>query len=328
MKNFAAVFIFLLFINVITPVAYCRIYSQFDGGMETAPATSPAPDRQQSTDIITLFDKSTGGLIQLSLTDYLVGAAACEMPASYEAEAIKAQMIAIHSYYDYCQEHPEYIENGYITVEEASMKGYASPSRLQQYWGINYYDYYNKFLRCANEVSNMILTYREQPALTTYYAVSCGKTQSSKEQWGQELPYLTVVDSSFDGVSDDYLQMNSFTVNEMYAVLKSSFPFLEISEETPEQWFGDIIYSESGYAKFVPVGIDNIPGDQFRDALHLPSSCVIVFFEDGMFSVATKGYGHGVGMSQFGANQLSQQGKKYNEILSHYYPGTTLTTKS
>ena len=80
-------------------------------------------------------------------------------------------------------------------------------------------------------------------------------------------------------------------------------------------------------ATYVTIGGDMVPGDQFRTALSLPSSCVMVFLEDGEFSVATKGYGHGVGMSQFGANQLSQQGKTFDEILSHYYPGTTLTEK-
>lgn len=326
MKNFTAVFIFLLFINIITPVAYCRLYTHIDESIpgdadSTREYETPATDEK-----IVLFDKSTGTLTELTLTDYLIGAAACEMPASYEAEAIKAQMIAIHSYYNYCSRNPEYTDNGYITVDEANMQGYASAARLQQYWGINYYDYYNKFLRCANEVCNMVLTYNNGPVLASYYAVSCGKTRTSEERWGQRLPYLTVVDSSFDAVSDNYLQMNSFTVSEMYTILKSTFPFLEISEESPEKWFGNIVYNESGYAKFVTVGVDNIPGDQFRQALHLPSSCVMVFFEDDMFSVATKGYGHGVGLSQFGANQLSQQGKKYNEILRHYYPGTVLTT--
>ena len=324
MKNFVTVFILLLFINVVTPAAYFRIYSYIEQNTRIIPSATPAPPAEADNGSVSIFDKSTGRLLQIPLNEYLIGAAACEMPASYEAEAIKAQMIAIHSYYEYCLQHPEQVENGYIMVEEADMKGFASPQRLQQYWGINYYDYYNKFARCADEVSNMVLTYDNQPAMTTYYAVSCGKTQSSKEQWGQELPYLTVTDSSWDGVSDNYLQMNSFTVSEMYAVLRSSFPFLQISEGTPEKWFGDIIYSESGYAKFIPVGMDNIPGDQFRDALHLPSSCVMIFFEDNKFSVATKGYGHGVGMSQFGANQLSQQGKKYSDILAHYYPGTTL----
>ncbi len=327
MKKFAAVFVFLLFINIITPIVYCRLYTKVEEKMPEQSEFQTEIPSQYINEKIVLFDKSAGSLIELSLQDYLIGAAACEMPASYEAEAIKAQMIAIHSYYNYCTRNPEYIDNGYITVDEANMQGYASTTRLQQYWGINYYDYYNKFLRCANEVSNMILTYNDEPALTSYYAVSCGKTRTSEERWGQSLPYLTVVDSSFDAVSDNYLQMNSFTISEMYTILKSTFPFLEISEETPEKWFGNIIYNESGYARFVTVGVDSIPGDQFRDALHLPSSCVMVFFEDDMFSIATKGYGHGVGMSQFGANQLSQQDKNYSEILRHYYPGTVLTTQ-
>ncbi|MBR5520944.1 MAG: SpoIID/LytB domain-containing protein [Oscillospiraceae bacterium] len=326
MKNFLAVFLLILSMNIITPVIYCKIYDNTLSDISPAPAATFTPVETAESKNITVIDSNTGQLLELSLTDYLIGAAACEMPVTYEAEAIKAQMIAIHSYYEYCKRNPRYLENDYISVDESRMQGYASTARLQQYWGINYYDYYNKFARCAQEVKDMLLTYNMEPALTTYYAVSCGKTRSSREMWGQNLDYLTTIESTFDGISDDYLQMNSFTVSEMYTILKSTFPFLEIEEDTPEKWFGNIIYNESGYTKFIPVGTDNIPGDQFRTALNLPSSCIMIFFEDGKFSVATKGYGHGVGMSQFGANQLSQQGKTYKEILSYYYPGTQLNT--
>lgn len=323
MKNFVIIFIFLLAVNLLVPVGYAKIYTRLDK-IDTGEKTEEYVQPRTSDETVVLFDKSTDSLIEVELVDYLVGAAACEMPALYEAEAIKAQMIAIHSYYRYCLDHPEYLDGGYITVNEEKMLGYTSKTRLTEYWGMSFYDYYNKFLRCANEICDEILTYDGQAALTTYYAVSCGKTCSSRDLWGQELEYLTSVDSSFDAVSDNYLKIKEFEVNELYTVLKSTFPFLEITEGEPEKWFGDIIYLDSGYAKYVPVGIDKIPGDQFRDALGLPSSCVMVFLEDDVFSVATKGYGHGVGMSQFGANQLSQQGKNYKEILLHYYPNTVL----
>lgn len=329
MKKFIGIFLFLLLINLVVPVLYYNLYSAaqtvlpVSSQSEEISSFAEAPSVKR-TDTVTIYDSEKNEAVELSLIDYLVGAAACEMPASYEAEAIKAQMIAIHSYYEYCQVHPEYINNGYVTFNETLMQGYASKNRLMDYWQLNFYDYYQKFLRCANEVSGYILKYESSPALTTYYAVSCGKTQKSLDEWQMDLPYLTTVDSSFDAVSDDYLQMKTFEKSELYSRLNTSFSGLKLDEDTPEKWFGDIIYNEAGYADFVTVGGVKIPGSQFRKALQLPSSCLLVFFEDDTFSIATKGYGHGVGLSQFGANQLSQSGKNYKEILMYYYPNTQL----
>jgi len=326
MKKILSVFLFLLAVNTLVPIFYFNVYSAFESKINVNNNNDDnifIPTENSDQKVI-LFDESAAQTIELDLIDYLIGAAACEMPASYESEAIKAQMIAIHSYYLYCQQHPEYLSGGYITVNESNMKGYASKTRLTEYWGMNFYDYYNKFQRCANEIHNQIITYQGQPALAAYHAVSCGKTRKSNDVWQQDLPYLTCVDSSFDAVSDDYLQMKTFTVSGLYGLLKTTFPFIRIDESTPEEWFGEVIYTDSGYASYVIIAGDYVPADQFRNALGLASTCVLVFFEDDTFSVATKGYGHGVGMSQFGANQLSQQGKNYKEILAYYYPGTEL----
>ncbi len=323
MKNFVFVFLFLLSINLFIPVGYGKLYvrmENFEFGENNSNFVTPSP----VDNTVTLFDASSDGLITLDVIDYLVGAAACEMPALYESEAIKAQMVAIHSYYNYCLENPEHINGGYITVNPEKMTGYRDKNKLQEFWGMSYYDYYNKFLRCANEVHNEILTYKNKPALASYYAISCGKTADSGEIW-TSMDYLKSVESDFDRLSEDYLQIKEYAVNELYTVLKSNFPFLEIKEANPEEWFSDIIYHDSGYAKYIPVGIDKIPGDQFRTALNLPSSCIMVFLEDDVFSIVTKGYGHGVGMSQYGANQLSQQGYDYKKILQHYYPGTEIS---
>ena len=326
MKNFVLIFLFLLIINISVPVLYCRIYTE-TGRLPLMQDNSeeiiqPAENSRK----VTVYDRATGETLELGLTEYLAGSAACEMPAVYEEEAIKAQMVAIHSYYLYCRDNPDSVENGYITVDSRNMKGYADKNRLNRFWGSKYYEYYAKFQRCAEAVADEVLLYKGQPALTPYFAVSCGKTASSREVWGREYAYLAGVDSVFDGTSDDYLNITTFPKEEMYVRLKADFPSLKIKESNPEEWFGDTGYYDSGYVKYIETGGDRIPGDQFRDALGLKSSCFLVFWEDNSFSVATKGYGHGVGLSQYGANQLSQQGLNYKEILEYYYPGTATGT--
>lgn len=323
MKNFIGIFIFLLLINRFVPVFYCKVYSQLPE-IETEYNSEAPVEEKEAGQTVTLMDSKTGQLMEIPLKDYLIGAAACEMPALYEKEAIKAQIAAIHSYYLYCRQHPEHLKNGYITVDESKLSGYASASRLMEFWQMDYYDYYAKFSRCVDEVIDKVITYDDQPALTSYYAVSCGKTADSKDVWGQPLPYLVSIDSSHDQISDNYLQVKTIAKDSMFSLLRLNYPNIELDESMPESWFGDIIYTDSGYASYVTVGSDLVPADQIRDVLGLPSTCLMIFYEDDNFSIATKGYGHGVGLSQFGANQLSQQGKKYDEILQYYFPGTEI----
>ena len=332
MKKFAGIFIFLFCINAFVPVLYYQLYyntdlnqlSSFtgDNNADNSIAT-PAPDVQPVT--YDLYNLATQELCTMDRLSFLVGSAACEMPASYNEEAIKAQMIACHSYYLYCKENGVPDEDLNLSFDERYMKKYASKQRLQEYWGMSFNEYYEKFLRCANEVSDIILKYNDSVALTPYYAVSCGKTQSSEAEWGTALPYLKCVESSEDALSDDYLKVTTFSVSEMYDRFMTYFTGFELSTENPEEWFGEIIYNESGYVTTVEVADIKITGREFRKCFELPSACFMVFYEDGEFSVATKGYGHGVGLSQFGAETMAQNGKTYAEILKHYFPGTELS---
>ncbi len=323
MKNFIGIFIFLLLVNVLVPVTYSKVYSvipiEENNQSEKLQSTTNSTEEK-----VSLYDTQTNAVIELSLEDYLIGAAACEMPALYEENAIKAQMIAIHSYYLYCKDNPDSLEKGYIEINEKNLKGYASQARLMEFWQMDYYDYYSKFKRCADEVINKILVYDNKPAMTVYHAVSCGKTADSKDVWGRPLPYLISVDSTYDQISDNYLKIKEIDKSTMFSLLSIKYPNVKIDEDTPEEWFGEIIYTDSGYASYVEIGGDLVPAGQIRDILGLQSTCLMVFYEDDTFSIATKGYGHGVGLSQHGANRMSAQGKNYTEILRHYYPGTTI----
>lgn len=325
MKKIAGIYIFLIVINLVVPLVYCRIYTGLPFQLPQLDTAEKAP-RQTDEKNVTLMDKATGRTIEVSLKDYLIGAAACEMPAMYSEEAIKAQMVAAHSYYLYSQNNPAALENGYITVDPANLKGYTDSTRLMEFWKTDYYDYYEKFSKCADRVIDRVVTYDGQPALTSYYAVSCGKTAASGDVWGQSLPYLVSVDSGQDRLSGSYIKITEFPKDNMYSLLRIKYPNIKLEEDKPESWFGDVIYTESGYASYVTVGSDLVPAGQIRDIMGLPSTCMMIFYEEETFSVATKGYGHGVGLSQYGANCMAQEGKDYRQILAHYFPGTKLET--
>lgn len=337
MKKFIGIFIFLFCINAFVPVLYYQLYynssinqmtefitdnSNEENFTDESESYQETPTPQNIT--YDLYNLATQELCTMDRISFLVGSAACEMPASYNEEAIKAQMIACHSYYLYCKENGVPHEDLNLSFDERYMQKYASKQRLQEYWGMSFNEYYEKFLRCANEVSDIIVKYNDSAALTSYYAVSCGKTQSSEAEWGTALPYLTCVESAEDALSDSYLKVTTFSVQDMYDRFMTYFTGFDLSTETPEEWFGDILYNESGYVTTVEVADIKITGSQFRKCFELPSACFMVFFDDGEFSVATKGYGHGVGLSQFGADTMAENGKTYAEILQHYFPNTRL----
>ena len=340
MKNYIYVFAVLLAINIFVPSAYFHFSGESTPGTHISVSSSDGADlffttdsspqtaenSSSGSDSYYLYNLETQQLEEIDLISFLVGSAACEMPVTYEMQAIKAQMVACHSYYLYCKKNGVPDDDLNLSFDERYMQKYASKERLQEYWGMNFNDNYQKFLNCAYEIKDMVLRYDGDIALTPYYAVSCGKTQTSENEWGRKLDYLTVVESPDDVLSDNYLKIKTFTVQEMYDRFMTAFTGFDLSTENPEEWFGETVYNQSGYVTTVEVSDVKITGRDFRKYFELNSSCFMIFYEDGQFSIATKGYGHGVGMSQFGANQLSQQGKNYAEILSHYFPGTTLET--
>ncbi|MBQ7284564.1 MAG: SpoIID/LytB domain-containing protein [Oscillospiraceae bacterium] len=342
MKNFIGIFVLLFCINAFVPVLYYQFYYKTNIGsvnefMAVSPDSSDISEGdgqnygnggytpQNQTVTYDLYNLATQEMCSMDVISFLVGCAACEMPAYYEEEAIKAQMVACHSYYLYCVENGVPHEDLNLSFDERYMQKYASKQRLQEYWGMSFNEYYEKFLRCANEVADYVLTYDKKAALTTYYAVSCGKTQTSENEWGYGLDYLLCVESPDDVLSDDYLKVNVFSADNMRDRLMTTFTGFELSSENPEEWFGEILYNESGYVTSVEVADVKITGQQLRRCLELPSACFMIFFEDGEFSVATKGYGHGVGLSQFGANKMAENGTDWKNILKHYFPRTDIS---
>ncbi|MBE6878803.1 MAG: SpoIID/LytB domain-containing protein [Ruminococcaceae bacterium] len=331
MKSFICIFAVFLSINIFVPSIYYRVYHGTDKSIPAAPSSpfeSPFFSETQKGDsyVYYLYNLETGQTDEFDIISFLVGSAACEVPASYNIEAIKAQMIACHSYYLYCRENGLPDDDLNLSYDESRMQKYASKNRLKEFWGNGFDDNYKKFMECAKEVRDIVVTYKGKTALTPYYAVSCGTTQSSENEWGNALEYLVPVESRTDALSDSYLKIKTFTVQEMYDRFILNFAGLELDMEHPEEWIGDISYNESGYVDTVKINKNKIRGRDFRKYFELPSSCFMIFFEDNEFSIATKGYGHGVGLSQFGSNQMAAEGKNFEEILNHYFPNTRLST--
>lgn len=274
-------------------------------------------------DVFRVMDQSTGQVMELSRRDYVLGAVAAEMPVSWPDEALKAQAVAAHSYALYCRDHTGAENDSWLTADPARRQGCLTDPVLRSYWGTGYEASYARLAALVDEVLDKVLCYDGSPACTSYFAISCGQTESAENVWGTPLPYLVPVDSSTDRSADNY----EYTVTLSAAQVQQALAGLGIHADpaAPGSWFGTAERTSSGCIRTLAVCGQAVSGTALRQALNLRSSCFDAVFQDGGFRITTKGYGHGVGLSQWGAKALAEQGADYAAILAHYYPGTELT---
>ncbi len=239
-----------------------------------------------------------------SLEDYIVGVVAAEMPASYGDEALKAQAVAARTYALRALE-----ANPSLSYSDIG-QAYISRETMISRWGDSYDGFYGKIKNAVISTRGIIAVYNSKPILAAFCASSGGITEESQNVWGQSVPYLISVDSHWDSDSKDFTQTLTFTQSEITDLL-GGIP--EIQSR-----------SQAGYVQTVYAGGEKLTGIQVRQLLGLKSADFQVSQSDNKIYITTKGYGHGVGMSQVGAAGMAKDGKAFNEILSHYYPGTEL----
>ena len=254
--------------------------------------------------------------------EYLIGAVAAEMPITWPDEALKAQAIAAHSYALYCRDHAADPAAGWLTADPARRQGYLTDTVLRSYWGTAYEENHARLAALVDAVETQVLYYDNAPAGTSYFAISNGQTEASENVWGSAVPYLVPVDSSTDREADHFTYTVQFSTAQTEELLKGLGLAPDIS--APEGWFGVAALTPSGYVASLPVCGQTITGPALRKALGLRSACFTVQYQNGTFFFTTMGYGHGVGLSQWGAKALAQQGQTAAQILAHYFPGTEL----
>lgn len=286
-------------------------------------SNSQAPAPADAASVVCFTDQSTGQAVELPLREYLIGAVAAEMPVSWPDEALKAQAVAAHSYALYRRDHSTEATGAWFTADPARRQGCLTDAVLHSYWGTAYAANYARLSALVDAVQTQVLYYGDAPAGTSYFALSNGRTEASENVWGTALPYLVPVDSSTDTAADNYEYTLNLSAAQLQQLLSERLGIAaDLSQQA--QWFGAPTLTPSGYVGTLPVCGQTVQGTALRKALGLRSACFTVAYQSGTFSFTTKGYGHGVGMSQWGAKALAEQGADYRTILAHYYPGTEL----
>ena len=262
------------------------------------------------------------------MRDFVRGAVAAEMPMTYPDEALRAQAVAAHSYAlaVKAQADPdnEALKGAYFSANPTQRLGYITDTVMRAMWGEDYEANRTRLYTVVDSVLDEILLYDGQPAMACYHAISGGKTEAAEAVWGAAVPYLVSVDSPLDLTSPDYEQTITVTKQEVAEDIAAAFPDI-VLEGDAAGWFGTPQLTAAGYVDSITIGGVPCKGTAVRAALRLRSaSLTITWTEKHLFEITTRGYGHGVGLSQYGANALALTGKSYQEILSLVYPGTTL----
>ncbi|HIZ29676.1 MAG TPA: stage II sporulation protein D [Candidatus Fournierella merdipullorum] len=295
-----------------------------------APEAEQEPEATGSADseVIRLWDAGSQQVLEVPLLEYLIGAAASEMPVTWPDEALKAQAIASHSYALYQRDRAsaDKLEGAWFSADPARRQGYMTREVLQSYWGEAFEANWARLEALFTPILHQVLTYEGAPAAACYHAISNGQTEASENVWSEALSYLAGVDSTLDLTAEGYEQTVTYTTQQMYDAIVLAVPGAEPEQGKPESWFGEASYTAAGYVDEIRCAGVFIRGTDLRTALGLRSACFSIQYADGVFSVTTKGYGHGVGLSQYGASAMALTGKSCAEILAHYYPGTALET--
>ena len=299
---------------------------------DSSPTVSQAQSAAQQTNntipTFQLLDHKTGKVSEISQTDYIKGVVAAEMPISFEPEALKAQAVAAHTYalrryYQQLKTPSPDLKGAQLSTDPSICQAFSSQEELKQRWGDDYETNWNKISQAVDEVAEQIITYDNQPIVAAYHSLSGGTTEAAKSVWGQDVPYLQPVDSSTDIQQPNYENTVTIDEKEVKQTLKEHLK-AELPED-PNQWFAVVSKTSSGSVDQVKVGNTETTGLEIRSIFGLKSSNFEISYQDGKFQFTTKGYGHGVGMSQYGANELAKQGKTWQDIINHYYSNITLT---
>lgn len=295
------------------------------GSAPSAGSVPPAGTEGLAADTVQVQDTATGQVLAVPMRDYILGAVASEMSMTWADAALQAQAVAVHSYVLYCRDHNDTASMGgaWLTADPARRQGFMTDAVLRSYWGTAYDENYARLSALVDAVLDTVVLYDSQPAATSYFALSNGRTEASQNVWGQALPYLQSVDSAGDRQAEGYTAQVTYTGQQMYDALVSN---LGITPDglAPGQYFGTPRYTDAGYIAEMEVCGVSVQGTVLRSALHLRSACFDIAYADGLFTITTYGYGHGVGLSQYGAQSMALAGAGWQEILQHYFPGTEL----
>jgi stage II sporulation protein D len=268
-------------------------------------------------------------IVELDLEEYLPGVLSGEMPANFEIEALKAQAVAARTYAlsrsksiggTGCSNY-----QGADLCDTVHCQVYVDKlTRLSQWEESQREELWNKIVSAVKATEGQVLTYNGQLVMRPqYFSASSGKTEDAQTVFGFDEPYLRSVESPGEEIAkESYKKSYEFKYSNLASIINKSFPSAKVSSKNLHKQLEIVETSDAGTVTEIKVGNTTITGSQFRFMLDLNSANFIINFKKDAVQIQCRGNGHGVGMSQWGANVMAKSGSNYMNILTHYYQGT------
>ena len=258
--------------------------------------------------------KQDDEIVKVPFEDYIVGVLAGEMPISFELEALKAQAVAARSYVMKKIEYNK--DKEYDVVDTVMNQVYLDDEHLQEVWKDDYTNNINKIKQAILETFNEYLEYDGKVVDAMFFSTSVGYTENSEEVFTSKVPYLRSVESTWDSISPVYEVNYTFNLEDFYNKLNLNYSEtlnIELLDTT-----------STGRVKKLKINGVTLEGNTVVTNLKLKSNHFTIKLDNNKIYITTKGYGHGVGMSQYGAQAMALNGYKYDEILKYYYQGVEI----
>ena len=301
--------------GLVLPVALALTFQRTpavgDVESDTLSPTRAAVDEKER---LTVLAKS-GNLRQMPLSEYLVGVVLAEMPADFDSEALKAQAVVARTYTRKRMEKGKHGEAA-VCMDPGCCQGWRSIEDYLDEGGRQ--ASIDRVRRAVADTDGAVLCYDGALIDATYFSCSGGSTEDAVAVWGQDVPYLQAVESPGEEAAPRYSDSVTFTASELAQRLGIE------NRGDPSGWFSGITYTEGGGVETISVRGKSFTGTQLRSKLGLRSTAFDLEVKGNHITITTRGFGHRVGMSQYGAQAMAERGCSFEEILSHYYTGAEL----
>lgn len=259
-------------------------------------------------------------VVQMDLETYLVSVVLREMPASFEPEALKAQAVVARTYTLRRADSGGKHNGASVCTSPACCQGYCSAEEFLSSGGTQ--ALLDKVVDAVAATKNEVLLYNGELIEATYFSCSGGRTEDAVAVWGSDIPYLQATDSPGEESAKYFVDAVTMSTDSFAAKM-------QLDRSIPAwKWIGDIAYTDGGGVDTIQLAGKTFRGTTVRQRLGLRSTAFLISIVGDSVTITTKGFGHRVGMSQYGADAMAAQGKTYQQILQHYYAGTQLTTRS
>lgn len=329
MKKFNPLIVLVSLLFAVTLIIPAVLVLPFADGKASGKLGENLPNAPENTEAasvdaaveVAVYRSTLGKIENVPLEDYLVGVVAAEMYVDFEEEALKAQALAARTYIvkKMLSKDNMGVPEGSQVTDTQLHQVYHSDEQLRKNWG-NKYDWkHQKILAAVRATGGQIITYNGEAIDASFFSTSNGYTENSEDYWSNELPYLRSVSSPWDKNTPKFTDQKVFTVGDFEAKLgvkvASGSTIGKITERTAGKRVGKVNFDGKV-----------LSGKEIREILDLQSSDFSWERKGNNIIITTKGFGHGVGMSQYGANGMAAEGKNYQEIVKHYYQGVEITS--